>query len=142
VPGRKPEAEHGRCGEGRHEVLRGQGRKAEASGELRGVVPGQGGLEPLTPRAKEKPSAHRGEREHRRPAQQPVVAVDGQGHDAIGAVGDVGGTERVGGGLAGALGGVGGRPSVEPVVHEHVEHHARPEDLGPAEHQQPAVPAQ
>ena len=142
MPGREPEAEHGRRGEGRHEVLRDEGAQAEAGGELHGVVPGQGGLEPLAARTEEQQGAHCGEREDRCPAQQPVVAVDGQGHDAVGAVGDVGGRERVGGRLAGALGGIGGRTPVEPVVHHQVEHDARAKDLGSAERQQAAVSTQ
>jgi len=139
VPGREPEAEHGRRGEGRHEVLRDEGRQADAGGQLGGVVCG---LEPFATRAKEQPGSHRREREHRCPAQQPVLAVDGQGDDAVGAVDDVGGPDRVSGRLAAPLGGVGGRPAVEPVVHQHAEHHARPDDLGAAERKQAAVSAQ
>ena len=59
--------------------------------------------------------------EHRRPAQQPVLAVDEQGHEPVGALEVAAGEARVGGALAGDVRGIGRGPAVERLVDRHVQ---------------------
>jgi len=124
VPGGKPEPEHRGSEECGHEYLDPQRGGAHRGRALGGAQVWQGAGEQITPRAVQQPHAGEHQGEHRRPAQQPVVAVDQQGHEAVGAL-DVAQREGgVGGRLPAQIGGVGGGPAVQGLVHRHVERHA------------------
>ena len=129
VPRREPEAEHGGGEEGRHEQLDAEHQRAEPAGELHLADVGQHTREALPVEAPEPPEPGEGEREHRRPAQQPVIAIDEQGHEPVGAVGVPRRERGVGGGLALGVGGVGGHAAVDRLVDGHVEHGAEERDL-------------
>jgi len=121
VARRKPEAEHGGGEEGGHQQLSRDGERADAGGQLDASKVWHGAGELLAVRAPEPPEPREREAEHRRPAQQAVLAVEEEGHQAIGAVEVAGGEGGVGGALAGAVGGVGGGAAVEGLVETDVE---------------------
>jgi hypothetical protein len=123
VARREPEPEHRRREERRHRELGAQRPGAEERAALALPQAGHGAGEALAPRAVEQPQPSEGEREHRRPAQQPIVAVEHERREPVGAVEVAERKARVGGALAlgVGVGRVGRRPAVEPLVDRHVQ---------------------
>ena len=86
VARREPEAEHSRRHECGHHELSAERGGAERGRELDVAHLRHRLRQPLAMRAPEPPEAGEGQREHRRPAQQPVVAVEEEGHEAVAAL--------------------------------------------------------
>jgi hypothetical protein len=143
VPRREPEAEHGGREEGRDHELRAERGSAQPRGELDLPDPGHGARQPVAQRAPQPPEPGEGEGEHRRPAQQAVLAVEEQGDQAVHAV-EVAARERgVGGALPGDLRRVGRRTAVEGLVEAHVQRDAEERQLHGADRERaPAGPPQ
>jgi len=80
VARRKPEAEHGRRHERGHQQLGAERGGAERGRELHVMHSRHGLSEPLAMRVPEPPEPGEHQREHRRPAQQAVLAIDEEGH--------------------------------------------------------------
>jgi hypothetical protein len=143
VPRREPEAEHRGGQEGGHDQLGAQRGGAEARGHLDPPDPGNGAREPVAQRAPQPPEAGEGECEHRRPAQQSVLAVEEERHQAIAALEVAAREGGVGGALAGDLGRVGRRPAVERLADSDEQRHAEQRQLDRADGERaPAGPPQ
>ena len=99
---------------------------------------GTASRQPLAVRAPQPPEPREGEHEHRRPAQQPVLAVDEQRDQPVGALEVAARKVRVGGALAGRVGGVRRRAAVERLVEGHVERHGEQRQLDGPHRQGPA----
>ena len=141
VPRWEPEAEHRGGEEGGHEELGAEGHGAEAGGELGVADARERAREVLAAGAPEPPQAGEGEREDGGPAEQAVVAVDEEGHQAVGAVEVAAGEGGVGGRLAGVVGVVGGQAAVQRLVDAHVQGHAEERDLHGADRERAPVRA-
>ena len=131
VPAGKPEAEHRGGQKGSDSHLRAQRGRAQPRRGLGAVVLGQHAHEPLAARPRKQPQAEQGQRQHGRPAQQAVVAVDPQRDDAVCAL-EVADRER---GVGGVVARVGGRAVVERLVHAHVGGDAEERQLDRADRQ-------
>jgi len=126
VARREPEAVHRRREERGDEELRKRRGAAEQQGpagllvgrrrELVAAFPGK--------RPVRQPRPGQREREHRRPAQQPVVAVQDQGHQPVGAFQVAERERRVGRRLALEVSRVGSGTAVQRLVHQHVGNRA------------------
>ncbi|CAN5237250.1 hypothetical protein BH20ACT20_BH20ACT20_03020 [soil metagenome] len=124
VPRREPEAEHRGGEEHGHEHLSPERGGAHRGGTLHRAQVGQRARQQLAPRAVQQPQSGEHQREHRRPAQQPVLAVDQQGHHPVGALEVAQREGGVGGRLPGQAGRVGRGSAIEGLVHRHVQGHA------------------
>jgi len=124
MPRREPEAEHRRGEERRDNQLGAQAEGAEERRGLGALVRRHQAGELLAPGADQQPCAQAGEREHRRPAQEAVLAVDEERREAVAAREVAAREVGVGRGLARDVGRVGRRAAVERLVHAHVEDHA------------------
>jgi hypothetical protein len=133
VPGREPEAEHRRRQEGGHEELHPERGGTHARGQLDVPDRRHRPRHPLASRAPQEPQPHEGEREHRCPAQEAVVAVEEQGHEPVGALEVAEREARIGGGLAGDVSRVGGGAAVDRLVDPHVQGDREERRLGPAD---------
>ena len=138
VPRREPEAEHRGRGECGHEQLRAERRGAEAGSHQGSARLGHRLRQPLAVRVPQPPQSREGEHEHRRPAQQPVLAVDEECHQPVGALEVAARKVRAGGALAGRVGGVRRRAAVERLVEGHVERHREQRQLHGPHGQGPA----
>lgn len=121
VPGRKPEAEHGRREEARDQQLGAERGGADRRGQLDVAHPRHGTGEPVAVRAPQQPESGEGEQEHRRPAQQAVFAVDEERDEPVDAGKVATGEAGIGGALAGDVGVVGGGTAVDRLVDADVE---------------------
>ncbi|MEA2365676.1 MAG: hypothetical protein QOI32_1188 [Thermoleophilaceae bacterium] len=138
VARREPEAEHGGGRERRDEQLRGERGGAEPGDELDPACAGHRLAELVTARAPQPPRAREREREHRRPAEQPVAAVHEQRHQPVGPVEVAAGEGGAGRALAGRVGGVRGRAAVDRLVDRHVQRHREQRQLDGPHRQRPA----
>ena len=139
VPRREPEAEHGRRHEGSHEQLRAERRGAQAGREQALSQAGQRPPQPLTMRAPQPPESREGQREHRRPAQQPVLAVEEERDEPVGTLQIAARKVRISGALAGRPRCVGGGTAVERLVECHVERDGEERQLDGAHGERPAL---
>ena len=137
VPCRKPEAEHGRREEARDEELRAERGGAQAGRQLDLANGGQDAREPVAVGPPQQPEPAEGEQDDRRPAQQPVLAVDEQRNEAVGALEIAAREGGVGRGLPGVVRGVGRGTPVEGLVQADVERGAEERHLHGADCQRP-----
>jgi hypothetical protein len=137
VPRREPEPEHRRRKKGRHQHLRSERGGAYARRELDLTHSRYRPRDAFAARVPQPPEAGERQREHRRPAQQPVVAVHEQSNEAVGALEISAGKGRVRGGLALDVGGVRRRPAVDGLVDPHVERHREQRELDRAHRERP-----
>jgi hypothetical protein len=89
-------------------------------------------------RAPQPPEPREGQRKDRRPAQQPVFAVEEQRDQAVGALGVPPRRARVGRALAGNVRGVRRGAAVERLVEGHVERHGDERELDRSHSERPA----
>jgi hypothetical protein len=138
VPRWKPEAEHRRRHERRHQQLSAQRGGAQRGRELDPADPRHSLGEPLAVRAPQPPQPGEGQREHRRPAQQPVLAVDEQRDQPVAALEIAAREGGLGRRFARRLGGVRRRPAVERLVERHEQRDGEQRELDRAHRQCPA----
>ena len=123
--------------ERRHQQLRSERRGAQAGRELDLAHRRHRPRHALATRVPQPPEAREGQREHRRPAQQPVVAIQEQRHQPVGALEVAARKARVRGGLARDVGRVRRRPAVDRLVDRHVERHREQRQLDRAHRERP-----
>jgi hypothetical protein len=133
VARREPEPEHGGSEEGGDDELRAERGGAEAAGQLDLAQGRHRPRQAVAVRAPEQPQPGEREQEHRRPAEQPVLAVDEERDHAVRALDVSAGERGVGGGLLADVGGVGRGTPVESLVQPDVERHAEERELDGAD---------
>jgi hypothetical protein len=138
VPRREPEAEHRGRDEGGHEQLRAERGRAQRRGSERRSDLRHRLHEPLAIRVPQPPESREGQQEHGRPAQQPVLPVDEQRDEPVGALEIAAGKVGFGGALARRIGGVGRGTAVERFVEGHVKGHREQRQLHRSHGKRPA----
>ena len=139
VPRREPEAEHRGGHECGHEHLRAECGGAQRSGQQARANPGHRLRQPLTMGAPQPPQAREGQHEQRRPAQQPVVAIEEQGDQPVGALQVAARRVGVGRALAGYVRGVRRGAAVERLVERHVERHREERQFDGSDRERPPL---
>jgi hypothetical protein len=126
---REPEAEHGGGQEGGDRELGADRGAAQPGGQLDLTNRGHGARQTVAAGAPEEPQPGEREQEHGRPAKQPVLAIDEERNQAVGALQIAAWERGVGGRLLSQVGGVRGRTAIERLVQADVERHAEERDL-------------